>query len=41
MERRKPKRYSPPNFHVNFSLYITYDDPRTFKEAVNSEDSKL
>jgi hypothetical protein len=40
-ERRKPERYSPPDFHSNFSLSITDDDPRTFREAMNSEDSKL
>jgi hypothetical protein len=40
-ERRQPERYSPPNFHSNFSLSITDDDPRTVREAVNSEDSKL
>jgi hypothetical protein len=40
-ERRKPERYSPPDFHSNFSLSITDDDPRTVREAMNSEDSKL
>jgi hypothetical protein len=40
-ERRHPERYSPPDFHSNFDLYITDDDPRIFREAVNSEDSKL
>jgi hypothetical protein len=35
-ERRKPKRYSLPNFHSNFSLSITDDDPITVREAVNS-----
>jgi phosphoribosyl-AMP cyclohydrolase len=40
-ERRQPKRYSPPNFHSNFALSITDDDPRTVREAMNSEDSKL
>jgi hypothetical protein len=40
-ERRQPERYSPPDFHSNFSLFIIDDDPRTVKEAVNSEDSKL
>jgi hypothetical protein len=40
-ERRQPERYSPPNFRSNFSLFITDDDPRTVREAVNSEDSKL
>jgi hypothetical protein len=40
-ERRKPERYSPPDFHSNFSLSITDDDPRIVREVVNSEDSKL
>jgi hypothetical protein len=40
-ERRQPKRYSPPDFRSNFSLSITDDDPRTYREAVNSKDSKL
>ena len=40
-DRRQPERYSPPNCHSNFSLLITDDDPRTLREVVNSEDSKL
>ena len=40
-DKRQPKRYSPPDFHSNFSLSITDDDPITVREAVNSEDSKL
>jgi hypothetical protein len=40
-ERRLPERYSPSDFRSNFSLYITDDDPRTFREAVDSEDGKL
>ena len=40
-DRRQPERYSPPNFHSNFSLSITDDDPKTVREVVNSEDSKL
>ena len=40
-ERRQLERYSPPNFRSNFSLSITDDDPRTVREVVNSEDSKL
>jgi hypothetical protein len=40
-ERRKPERYTPPDFHSNFSLFITDDDPRTVREAVDSEDGKL
>ena len=38
---RHPERYSPLDFHSNFSLSFTDDDPRTVKEVVNSEDSKL
>ena len=40
-ERRQPERYSPSAFCSNFSLSITDDDPRTMKEAVDSEDRKL
>jgi hypothetical protein len=40
-DKRKPERYSPPDFHSNFSLSITNDDPKTVREAVNSEDIKL
>jgi hypothetical protein len=37
----RERRHSPPDFRSNFSLYITDDDPRTVREAVNSQDSKL
>lgn len=40
-ERRQPKRYSPSAFSSNFALSVTDDDPRTVKEAVDSEDGKL
>lgn len=40
-ERRQPERYSPSTFCSNFALSITDDDPRTVKEAVDSEDGKL
>eukprot|EP00253_Pinus_taeda_P034287 PITA_34287 len=40
-ERRQPGRYSPSTFFSNFSLSITDYDPRTVKEAVESEDGKL
>eukprot|EP00253_Pinus_taeda_P006534 PITA_06534 len=40
-ERRQLERYSPSAFFSNFSLSITDDDPRTVKEAVDSEDGKL
>ena len=40
-ERRPPERYSKYAFCSNFALYVTDDDPRTVKEAVDSEDGKL
>eukprot|EP00253_Pinus_taeda_P023270 PITA_23270 len=40
-ERRQPERYSPSAFCSNFALCVTNDDPRTVKEAVDSEDGKL
>eukprot|EP00253_Pinus_taeda_P025205 PITA_25205 len=40
-ERRQPERYSPSAFCPNFALSVTDDDPRTVKEAVDSEDGKL
>jgi hypothetical protein len=40
-ERRLPKRYTPYDFHSNFSLSITDDDPRTVREAVDSEDGNI
>ena len=40
-ERRQPERYSPSDFCSNFSLFVTDDDPKTTKEAVDSEDGKL
>jgi hypothetical protein len=40
-EIRKTERYSLPDFHSNFYLSTIDDDPRTVREAVNSEDSKL
>jgi hypothetical protein len=40
-DERQPERYSPPDFHSNFALAIIDDDPRTVREAVNSEDSNL
>jgi hypothetical protein len=38
---RKPKIYTPPDLHSNFSFFITEDDPRTIREAVDLEDGKL
>eukprot|EP00253_Pinus_taeda_P006021 PITA_06021 len=40
-EKRKPGRYSPSTFCSNFALSIIDDDPRTVREAVDSEDEKL
>ena len=40
-ERRQPETYSPSDFCSNFALTITDDDPRTAREAVDSEDRKL
>ena len=40
-ERRQPERYSPSAFYSGFSLTITDDDPRNFREAVDSKDGKL
>eukprot|EP00253_Pinus_taeda_P008767 PITA_08767 len=40
-ERRQPERYSPSAFCSTFALSVTNDDPRTVKEAVDSEDGKL
>ena len=40
-DRRQLEMYSPPDFCSNFSLSITDDDPRTIREVVNLEDSKL
>jgi len=40
-ERRQPETYSPSTFHSNFALSITDDDPRTMREAVDSQDEKI
>eukprot|EP00253_Pinus_taeda_P025635 PITA_25635 len=40
-ERRQPERYSPPTFCSNFALSIINDDPKTMKEAVDSDDGKI
>ena len=40
-QRRQPERYSPSALCSGFSLTITDDDPRTIKDAVDSEDGKL
>ena len=40
-ERRQLERYRPSDFCSNFSLTITDDDPRTVREAIDSEDGNL
>jgi hypothetical protein len=40
-ERRLPERYNTYDFHSNFSLSITDDDPRTVRDAVDSEDGNI
>eukprot|EP00253_Pinus_taeda_P033974 PITA_33974 len=40
-ERRLLESYSPSAFYSNLALSITDDDPRTVKEAIDSEDGKL
>ena len=40
-ERRQPGRYSPSTFCSNFSFFVTDDDQRTVKEAVDSKDGKI
>eukprot|EP00253_Pinus_taeda_P007858 PITA_07858 len=40
-EIRKPERYSPSAFCSFFSLFITDDDPRSVKDAIDSYDGKL
>lgn len=34
-------RYSPPNFHCIFSLMSTNDEPRSYREALSSDEKKL
>jgi hypothetical protein len=40
-ERRLPERYTPSDFHSNFSFSITNDDPRHIREVVDSRDRNL
>ena len=40
-ERRPVDRYSPPDFRSTFVLSAVSDEPRSVKEAVNSEECKL
>jgi hypothetical protein len=39
-EIRKIERYSPPDFHYNFSLSIIYYDAKIVREAEDSKDGK-
>jgi len=36
-----PERYSTSAFCLNSTLSITFDDPRTVREVVDSEDGKF
>jgi hypothetical protein len=40
-EIMKLERYTPSDFCLSFVLSINYDDPRTVREVVDSEDGKL
>jgi hypothetical protein len=40
-EKRLLERYTPSDFRSNFALSITDDNPRTVREAVDSDDVKL
>ena len=40
-ERRILERYTPSDFHSSFTLSIIDGDPRTIREAVDSEDGNL
>ena len=40
-ERRQPERYSLSAFRSGFALTITDDEPRTFREAIDSKDGKI
>jgi hypothetical protein len=40
-ERMILERYTPSDFHSNFSLSISDDDPRTIREVVDLEDGNL
>ena len=37
-ERRPVDRYSPPDFRSAFVLSVVSDEPRSVKEAINSEE---
>ena len=39
--RRAIERYSSPNFHYVFVIFVINDEPRFVKEVVNFEESKL
>ena len=40
-ERRPIDRYSPPDLCSAFVLYVVSDEPKSVKEAINSEECKL
>jgi len=40
-ERRHLERYTPLDFYSNFVFFITDDDHRTIREAMDLEDGKL
>ena len=40
-ERRLLERHTPSDLHSIFSLYITDDDPRIVREAMDSEDGNI
>ena len=39
--RRPVERYSPPDFCSAFVLFAINDEPRSVKEAINSQEGKL
>jgi hypothetical protein len=39
--KKETKMNTPLDFFSNFSLFITDGEPKTIREAVNSEDEKL
>jgi hypothetical protein len=39
--KKTTKMYTPPNFRSNFASSIADDDPRNFREALDSKNGKL
>ena len=39
--RKQPERFSPPDFHLDFALSSTKEDPIMVKESINSSEGKL